>query len=242
MSKKIKFTAVTDYAWELADRPYPAKGNVPKWWKDMPPYIESDINPTGKKFRINFFKGNGTPKKCMPMYDAMTSGYIIPLWADVEVRSISNDVYHPQIFWKTDREVFEANLEGSQYLNYPVGYSEILFKYLNVWCMQTPKGYSVRIESPVGHNDLPFKCLDAVVDTDKYDAALPTPVFVKHGFEGLVRKGTPIIQVTPFKRENWEAEFDYYKDQEFYLKQEKYLKVNSHNNYVQTQWSKKFYK
>ena len=111
-----------------------------------------------------------------------------------------------------------------------------------MWTIKTPPGYSVMISSPVGHNDLPFKCVPAIVDTDKYDAALPTPVFLKEGFEGVVERGTPMIQVTPFKRESWESEFDLYKEEEYFYKQEMYLRAVSFGNYIKTQWSKKIYK
>lgn len=244
MSKKIKFIAVHDYAWELADKPYPAKNNIPKWWKNMPPYIVDQENPEGKNFLLRNLKNNLSPKKCMPMLDAITSGYIVPLWADIFVKNyedIDNIAYNPSISWKTTREVFESDIDGSHHMAAPKGYSN-LYKYVNLWCIRTPPGYSVRISSPVGDNDPLFKVVDAIVDTDKYDAALPIPMWLKDGFEGIVERGTPMIQVTPFKREDWEASFDYYPDGKHPMKQEKWLRINSFGNYIKTQWSKKSYK
>ena len=86
MDKKIKFIAVHDYAWELADKPYPAKNNIPNWWKDMPPFISEFDNLEGKNFILRNMRNNLSPKKCMPMLDAITSGYIVPLWADTLYR------------------------------------------------------------------------------------------------------------------------------------------------------------
>jgi hypothetical protein len=30
---------------------------------------------------------------------------------------------------------------------------------------------------------------------------------IEKGFEGVIKQGTPLIQVIPFKRESWESEF-----------------------------------
>ena len=130
MSKKIKFIAVDEWSWNLADRPYPAKNNIPKWWKVMPPYIIDDDNPEGKKFLIRNMRNNLSPKKCMPMLDAITGGYIITLWADVQVTNhqLEDGEYNPVFTWKTTKEVFECNIDGATYLTSPDGYSKHIFK------------------------------------------------------------------------------------------------------------------
>jgi len=51
-----------------------------------------------------------------------------------------------------------------------------------------------------------------------------------------------MIQITPFKRQNWESSFDYYPDGRHPMKQEKWLRINAFGNYIKTQWSKKSYK
>lgn len=247
MAKKIEFIAVHDYAWEIGDRPYPASKSIPKWWKDMPSYIVDEDNPTGKNFLIRNMRNNLSPKKCMPMFDAMSSGYIVPLWCDINITSsqdpeTTEEKYLPFISWKSTREVFEANIDGAHHMDIPEGYHPYIFKFVNLWCVRTPPGYSIRISSPIGHNDSPFKAVDAVVDTDKYDAALPIPVFLKEGFEGMVKRGTPMIQITPFKRDDWKAEFDFYPDGVHTMKQENWLRLTAFGNYIKSQWSKKSYK
>lgn len=243
MSKHIEFIAVHDYAWKLADRPFPAVKNIPKWWRDMPPYIDDEDSPGGKRLIFRDLRNNLSPKKCMPMMDGITNGYIIPLWADTLVTNMSKEEgeYLPNISWKTTREVFEANIDGAHHMQIPEGYCPYIFKYVNVWCIKTPPGYSVRISTPVGY-DLPFKAVDAIVDTDRYDAALPIPMFLKEGFEGLIERGTPLIQIQPFKRESWESGFSHYPDGEHSNKQENWMRLTSFGNYIRTQWSKKSYK
>src|SRR5258706_11506779 len=77
-------------------RPGPASQQVPAWLKQMP--AEAPGGPAGKWLTV---------KKCPPLVDAMTGGYLIPLVADVwfsmkpdgvEFRSELNIIEtHPQV-------------------------------------------------------------------------------------------------------------------------------------------------
>ena len=58
--------------------------------------------------------------------------------------------------------------------------------------------------------DLPFQTLSAVVDTDKHNVPTHFPFFMKHGFEGKIPLGTPIVQIIPFKRQEWKSVADKY--------------------------------
>ena len=118
----------------------------------------------------------------------------------------------------------------------------MVFKYLNAWMPITPPGYSCLITSPFGHKNLPFQAAPAIIDTDKSRLDLSPPGWIKEGFEGVIEKGTPLIQITPFKRENWNSEFDYYEDYEFTKLQEKTMNSNIVNHYIKKVWSKKNYK
>jgi hypothetical protein len=44
------------------------------------------------------------------------------------------------------------------------------------------------------------------VDTDKWPQRFPYTFFIKEGFSGTIHAGTPLLQVIPFKRENFESE------------------------------------
>jgi len=52
-------------------------------------------------------------------------------------------------------------------------------------------------------NDLPFYSVSAIVDTDKFPTRDPYAFFIKRGFKGIIHRGTPMLQVIPFKREDW---------------------------------------
>ena len=72
--------------------------------------------------------------------------------------------------------------------------------------MKTPEGYSTMLMPPVLKDVLPITALSAIVDTDKFISDGHMSFYVKKGFKGLIKQGTPLIQAIPFKREDWEHE------------------------------------
>jgi hypothetical protein len=109
------------------------------------------------------------------------------------------------------------------------------------WSIKTPKGYSSIFTHPINRVDLPFYTLGGVVDTDGWGDAGSHPFLLKKGWEGIIEKGTPIIQVIPFKRENWLSDIDNTMTKEYDKqigKRDSYLK-DYYKNFI---WSSKSYK
>ena len=244
MSNKINFIAKDSYGYDVVMRPYPASEAIPQWWKDMSPYIKDHRSLDGSKLIVTGGTSNAGPKKCTPMLDSLTSGYIIPLWADIQIRAdYSNGQYIPIVEWKTKRGIFEAHSDGAREVQSPVGYTSFVAKFLNYWIPQTPKGYSIMVDSPYGYRDLPIKAVPGIVDTDKpLTGGLLFPVWFKEGFEGIVEKGTPLVQITPFKRENWKAEFSSLSDGEFEKIEDRGFEGTIVGHYLKNIWTKKIYK
>jgi hypothetical protein len=240
MSKKITFIATTPYGWEVHPKPYPASQAIPDWWRDQPPYDISEDNPEGKKLIVKNRAANATFKKCTPMLDALTSGYIIPLFADVQVRQGEEG---PILSWKIrGSDVFQLHGISSRQMPAPPGYQQIVFKYLSTWVPKTPPGYSVMVTSPFGYRDLPFQAIPAVIDSDKSTLEIVPPMWIKEGFEGVIEKGTPLVQVTPFKRDSWKSEFDYYQSSEYPTLEDKHFNGTMVGHYIKNHWSKKTYR
>jgi hypothetical protein len=194
MSNEIIFTNIINILEEY--KPTPASLSIPGWYKDMESYIGNQKKPSGKGFT------SATIKRCMPVFDAITAGYILYTYADIyvsqkdgipqyECRSFATIDFHPIVQAPT----YPGGKGLSGDAKYP--------KFLNPWSIKTPKGYSTLFTQPF-HRDSVFTILDGIVDTDKYDAPVNFPFVLNDwSYEGLIPAGTPIAQVIPFKRENW---------------------------------------
>ena len=241
MSKNINFKARSKTEFDVQLKPYPAVKQLPKWFLDMDPYYDlNPIYPQDGKLHYRNRVANATFKKCVPLLDGMSAGYIIPLWSDV---MIEWEHESPHIYWKNSVDVFQVHGDSARQIVPPAGYSNVVYKYINCWIPQTPKGYSCLITSPLGHNDLPFKAIPAIVDTDSSTLELVFPTWVKEGFEGIVEKGTPMIQVIPFKRDDWNSTFDFYEDGEYKnVIEEKNFNSTMVGHYLKNHHSKKKFK
>jgi len=236
MGKNITFKAKSKYGFDTQIKPYPAASSIPNWWKDEEPYLK--VPGYNQKIFLSEGRTNASFKKCTPMLDALSSGYIIPLWADVHV---SQENGFPVLSWKTKSNIFEIHGETARKVQNPIGYTNIVFKYLSTWIPITPEGYSCLITSPFGYRDLPFSAIPAIIDSDKSKLEIIPPMWVKDGFEGIVEKGTPLIQITPFKRESWNSSFEYYTDEEYLQQEEKTFNGTIVNHYIKNIWSRKTY-
>jgi len=236
----INFRAKSKTEFDVQLKPYPAVKQLPKWFTDASPYAPLPNYPQDNKLHFRNRNANTTYKKCVPLLDSLSAGYIIPLWADVMIEQNNG---FPEIYWKTHSDIFLIHGEFSREIPAPEGYDQIVYKYLNCWIPQTPKGYSCLITSPLGYNNLPFHAVPAIVDTDRSTLELIFPMWVKKGFEGIVEKGTPLVQIIPFKRDDWESTFDYYEDGQYYsIIEEKNFNSTMIGHYLKNHHSKKKFK
>jgi len=233
MGKTIKFVAQNDHVWNVREKPYPAAKNLPKWWKELPAYSNSD-----KKFMLSP-RPNVTVKRCVPTLDALTSGYYVPLWSDIIVEQQDN---LPLIRWNSGVQVVQSwndiHVDSFKIMD---GYSRVFFKNLHGWTIKTPPGWSSMFVHPIAYPDLPFYSISGIVDTDVFDGEINVPFVVKDNFEGIIEKGTPMFQVIPFKREKWDSEFDVKKqDKHFFDNEKLYSKI--HRAYYSLLKDKKIYR
>jgi len=189
----ITFTNTAGVPEEYA--PKPATFSVPEWYKELPSYLGGEKKPTGD--------GNttGTIKRCMPVFDAITNGYILYTYTDVWVSQKDGMPWYewpsfgPIQFHPVEQAPNHPNRNGHQ-ASYP--------KWINPWAIETPPGYSVLFVQPM-HRESIFTILSGIVDTDQYNAAVNFPFVLNNiQYEGLIPAGTPMAQVIPFKRESWE--------------------------------------
>lgn len=204
MTKRIEFI---DTWGDTPERfhPTPARADIPDWYKRAESYIDGQKIPDRRNKPDA--RTNGTIKRCRPVWDSISAGYLIRLPCDLSVRWTEDEQAH-WFEWSKQSEELVSFHPPSQVPNYPGqdGRKQGYPKFYHPWVIRTPKGYSVSISAPA-HRDLPFRTLEGVVDTDTYDNVILFPfIFKEPKWEGLLEAGTPIAQVVPFRRETWQME------------------------------------
>jgi len=203
---KVKFEPFNEEMGLLFERPKPSAQTIPGWYKDMPVHMDGE-KLTGLN-KESVAVSNLTMKGCNPFLDALTSGYTFTLPFDIEFRKDGEG--RIGIRWATNIDFIGGH--GSQQapgLPGPVGGTETLLKWRPGWRVVTPKGYSTLFTHPLNRHDLPFRTFSGVVDTDIYELGVEFPFQLLNTIDQdifILEKGTPICQVIPFKRENWESE------------------------------------
>lgn len=212
--------------------PQPSSKVVPKWYKEMVTYFN------GNKLQINSGNTNSTVKNCSPFLDAMTAGYTAVLNVDVIVRW-ENEA--PMFNWRTTKSVISFHsYEQTQNMPHPKGYFRQVCKFDNDIIINTPKGWSTFFTHPSNRFDLPFKIINGFVETDNYDLPVHFPFFIEDKWEGIIEKGTPIAQLIPIKRTDWESEIKEYSEENYIKSSNRFFSVIN-RTYKTNYWVKKLY-
>lgn len=228
---KIEFLPSNHQVAELISHPEPSKNFLPQW------YRQSTIKslPLDKDERDSSPRGL---KSCTPFLDGLTSGYIQKTWCDIEI-DFSDGLFS----CKCDSSV--PMLESRDSVNVPISerFYPIEFAWLMPWIPKTPKGYSVICTHPHNRLDLPFVSLTGVIDSDEFNHVGfgKFPFYIERGFKGTIPAGTPIIQMTPFKRDNWDSTAQPYQYKEQMKKEYSYFR-EYFSMYRKKFWKKKEYR
>lgn len=242
---KIKFIPNSEYTENVELPPVNSASLIPDWYKKTSRFINGD-KPYNDFIQLHKDSHNTggkgihmTMKNCQPFIDTLTSGYMVRLPAAILV--YKDELGNSIIKWSTDFAVVDSQdnkiLGG---FKAPDGYFPQFFRWQNMWITQTPTGYSSLFTHPLNRFDLPFMTLSAVVDTDKHPNSVIIPFFIKDDFEGIIEEGTPIAQVLPFKRENWESSVEKTDNSHKYSTGR--IKSGFVRTYRKKFWSKKIYK
>jgi hypothetical protein len=229
MSKKITFTNLFGFDFYP---PKPGIKEIPDWYKNTPEYVE------GQSRQI--LKPGETPstiKKCMPVFDAISAGYIIHTQVDIQVTQKDGA---PYFTWAAqDAMSFHP---VSQAPLHPLKNDAPYPKFNASYAIKTEPGYSVLLTQPF-HRESVFTIFPGIVDTDTYSSSINFP-FVMNDvtWEGMIPAGTPMAQVIPFKRESFKMEIGGEKD----LKEISYVMSKLHtkffNRYKTLFWTRKEYR
>jgi hypothetical protein len=211
--------------------PVPASKIIPEWYKDIPPLLKT---VPGYLITDNI----GSVKKCVPVLDYLTSGYII------------RNTYQAELTRSTDNtfEGFKSSgikpdhIGGQPHHQCPVSLNGHKHHYVKIhqpWLIKTPPGYSSLIYQPHYFFNKDYEILPAIVDTDKHTEAIAL-VSILHN-DTIIQPGDPLVVVLPFKREDWKHSVKY---EEFLSKSifKLFLTKAWHGTYGKLFHSKKTYR
>ena len=230
MTKKLKFYPINREVSLAGVPPVTAKSQTPQWYKEIPPYIDG-----AKKlsFPMSFKTHNTTIKRCVPFLDAMTSGYMFTLDDDIFIEEINGE---PNLRWKSSAEIVTWHtINQFPGLPIPDDYWHMVAKWTNEWQIESPKGYSILFSHPANRIDLPFYTLSGIVDTDKHPVPVQFPFILKKNFRGIIPMGTPVAQLTMFKREKWKSETMSFDADREYIQRRTYHKTFA-ESYKKNYW------
>lgn len=239
--KKIKFYPFNEQIVDLVPKPSPTFKHVPDWYKHQPGSVnEEQAFANGA--------GGATIKKCMPVFDMMTAGYVLGFPCDIFIDATDPN----KLKWSTPQPMRQvipdvvSHHSFEQYSHYPIDqtqYHKELFRILPYWSVGTPKGYSAMFMHPIHRDELPFWSFGGFVDTDGFISDGHFSMLIKKDFKGVIKQGTPFIQIIPIQRESWEMELvDASEASKILQKQRVNVRANFVNAYKNKFRSKKEFK
>jgi hypothetical protein len=170
----------------------------------MTPDYFKPIKPQSSEHPIS-----GTVKRCVPFLDALSAGFIIPMWCDVYVLARNGElsIDFPPNFPQAETLGTHSSVQIPKHPLSNKPYGNMPMKWINPWVIETEPGVSCIFTPPLNHMETRFKLLDGVVDTDTYYNNINFP-FLWTGGDGefFIAKGTPLVQVIPFRREAHDLE------------------------------------
>ncbi len=208
---KIKFLGLDELVVETVEPPVKASKALPEWIKALQ----------------NESEDYTTAKRCLPLVEASSEGYVWKTHCDIEFAVKENekqeiylalgfpnnsnrfpfnepinviDQHAPQQVYVKDQSREETdNLHGG------VAFKQV-YKLNNLFVIETPKGYSCRFKSLSNNFNIPLQIFEGVVETDHFYQIINFPFRylgppVPHKY--ILKKGTPLVQIIPFKREKW---------------------------------------
>ena len=181
----------------IIPEPKAAVKYLPDWFKDLPPTFGESRDPFGNK--------SMSAKKCLPLLDGMSLGFVIPLAGDLHVRSNYNnsqiEITNPPGLKVC--EFHDATQVGGPNAIKPNHGNPL--KFLNHWVIKTAPGWSTLFIPPLNNFEQPFTCLAAMVDTDVYPKEVNFPAALNITDADVhIPAGTPLVTVIPFKRDSFD--------------------------------------
>lgn len=237
---EIVFSAHKDYKDLKLDYPRPSKFYLPEWYK-----------------KLNHEQMKMSVKGCIPFMETLTSGYTLKLPMDYNLifnkKGEDNKAYScvgtavellnfTDIHIERDTNLVSTTrhngeqIKGSPHFHKMKGLD--VPKIMNPWIIRTPKGYSCLFVPPLNNpaQDY-FTIVPGIVNTDKFDQHINFPIIFNSDkyseIDKVMKRGTPYVQVIPFKRDSWKMTIKAKQTMKNYLWPLQFL-----HNYKDRIWNK----
>ena len=192
---KVQFRCPPELT-DILPRPYPAKRGLPDWLKRMAATAPS----TDVSGEIR------TVKQCPPFVDAMGFGFMVPLVTDIRVDRGKFEwdwELGPSSVGGYTRSPLSFHL-GEQLAGAPFAQADsAAIKFTNYWTIETSPGYALLVTHPFNREELPFRTLTGLVDTDHYkNGCIQFPaLWCDPDYVGVLERGLPIAQCVVVARD-----------------------------------------
>jgi hypothetical protein len=181
---------------DVIPHPTPASKCIAPWFKSIKPIVD-----TG---RDQFDAKGMSAKKCMPLLDAMTAGWIIPLFGDVNVAT-NDDCSIIDAGKNPLGPIIESHSLSQLGNKTSPTYPGHAIKFINPWIIKTKPGISSFFMPPVNHFEKRFTCFSGLVDTDAYAKQVNFPaIWHINNHDDVISAGTPLVTVIPVHRDDLE--------------------------------------
>lgn len=223
--------------------PIPSKFKLPEWYKKMP-IINDRYNTIDNFYKENEASSPFTVKKCMPVFDYLTSGYLMSYISDVYIDPLKTEDNINNFIWKTPSSHTNVITGEHNYGQCPVSINGSKYHYIKLglpWRIKTPPGYSSFIYQPYYQFQNKLNLFPAIVDTDSLDVSFNIPGYINSKEPFNIKAGDPLVVIFPFKREKWKMKIEdkiYDNETSTFVK---YLKINFFEIYKNYFHSKKRY-
>ncbi len=228
LDKKITFCATNKDMLNVWPHPQPASRFIPEEYKKLGRFTDNNFHAP-------------TVKTCMPFLDSLTAGYIIPFDQDYVVDPIETDF----TVWpanKKPQDDFGFHNKAQLPESWKKYSGDNAGKFMNKWLIKTPPGYSCLFIKPMNRIEERFDIIPGIVDTDNYINTINFPFILrKRDKQFLIKKGEPMIQVIPFKRDSWKMWSGFYFEKA-HAKILNILESEWMDRYKKWFWSKKSFK
>jgi hypothetical protein len=218
---------------------------LPDWYKNLSKYPDWASKCPIKRL-LN--KQHATIKACPPVFDYLTSGYMMPWIYESYFKREKDENGIAYMKYYSSYEPYLGNFESYQFPKLKTCF----FKVNQPWSIKTPKGYSCLYFQPFYNFEERYSILPAVVDTDKFHNISIVGYMLQDDFK--IKPNEPLVCVLPFKRDEFKHELKQYeKDQSgksvigesymnFGVVTSAEHKLYLHNSYRLLSWVKKIFR